>query len=232
MAVMEVEPQEQFEQSALSVRDEAIALQIVDQQSYDVAAVKFEAVSALEKQIKEHYGPLKQKAHEAHKAICSAENSMLTPVSQAKQVLSRSIGAWDAEQERLRREEQRRLEEEARKRAEEEAQKLALEAIDHGASEEEVDSIVKEATTAPLPVAHAAPTYQRAAGMFTRETWRAELVSLPSLIKAAAENPAAFQQYLTVNMSAANAAARNQKSAFKVPGLIAKSDRGAISRGK
>jgi hypothetical protein len=232
-ALVEVEkPEQQFEQSALSVRDEAKAIQIVDQETYNAAAAKFEAVSALEKQITEHYAPMKTAAHEAHKKVCAAEKSMLGPVSEAKQILSRAIGTFDREQEALRRAAELKLEEEARKRAQEEAEKLALDAIDHGASEEEINSIVEEAVSAPLPVVHAAPTYQRASGVITRETWRAELVSLPVLIKAAAENPSAFQQYLTVNLPAANAAARNQKSAFKVPGLIAKSDRGAASRGR
>lgn len=233
MPVMEAQKEEQqFEQSALSVRDEAKAIQIIDQPTYDTAAAKFEAVAALEKQIVDHYAPMKQKAHEAHKAICTAEKSMLGPVSEAKQILSRSIGAWDQEQERIRREAQRKLEDEARKRAEQEAERLALDAIENGASEEEIDSIVEEVKTAPLPAVHAAPTYVRASSINTRETWHAELISLPELVKAAAENPAAFQQYLMVNLPAANAAARNQKSAFKVPGLIAKSDRIAARNGR
>lgn len=227
-AVLEVEAVNSgFEESAALIKREAQALAIINQATYDVAAEKFKAAADLERQIVDHYKPLKEKAHAAHKAICDAEKTMLTPVQAAKREFSRAIGAWDAEQERIRREEQRKAEEEARRRATEEAEKLALDAIDHGATEEEINSIVEEAVTAPLPAVHVAPTYTRAAGVVTRETWHAELISLPLLIKAAAENPAAFGQYLTVNMSAANAAARSQKSAFRVPGLIAKSDRAA-----
>lgn len=229
--------QTDFEQNVGLVSQESAAIQIVDQLSYDVAAEKFRGASALEKEIVEHYRPLKDKAYQSHRAICEAEKKMLGPVQEAKTRYSRMIGDWDREQERLRLEEERRLEAEAKKRADEEAEKLALDAIEQGASEEEIDSIIEEAKVTPTPIVHASPTYKKASGVFTRETWQAiadpkDSDPLLTLIKAAALNPPAFKQYLSINMTAANQAARNQKSAFRVPGLIAKSDRGAVSKGK
>lgn len=231
MSAVLAEPVEEkrFAESALSVRNEARALQIVDQSSYDLAAAKFGAVSALEKEIAGHYGPLKQKAFESHRAICSAENSMLLPVREAKQILSRSIGAWDAEQERKRQEEQRRLEEEARKRADEEALRSAVEAEEVGATEEEVEAVLS--TPAPMMRAQAGPTYVKASGVTTRELWTAELISLQVLVKAAAENPA-YLPYLAANMPALNSAARAQKQAFRIPGVKATYQRIAAGRGR
>lgn len=211
------EPQEQqFEQSALSVRDEAKSIKIVDQETYDRAAAKFQGVAALEKEIIDHYKPMKTKAHEAHKAICEAEKSMLVPVQEAKRTLSQSIGAWDAEQERVRREEQRRLEEEARKRAEEEALLNAVDAEQAGADEEEIAAVLQ--SPAPIQKVEAAPTYQKS--IPTREVWSAEVVSLLALVKAAAANPA-YLCYLQANESALSAAARSQKNVFSIPGCKA-----------
>lgn len=218
------EPQEQqFEQSALSIRDEAKAIQIVDQDSYDIAASKFQGVAALEKEIIDHYRPMKDAAHKAHRAVCDAEKGILEPVQDAKRLLSRSIGVWDEQQERIRREEQRRLEEEARKRADEEALANAIDAEQSGADAEEVEAVL----SSPVPVQKvtAAPTYNKQVS--TREIWSGEVVSLLALVKAAAANPA-YLCYLQANESALGAAARSQKTLFSIPGCKAVVQRTAI----
>lgn len=206
----------QFEQSALSVRDEAKAIQILDQNTYDAAAAKFNGVSELEREIVEHYRPMKDAAHKAHKAVCDAEKSILVPVQEAKRLLSRAIGDWDAEQERVRMEEQRRLEAEAQRRADEEKLAAAVDAEQSGADTEEVEAVLS--SPVPMPKVQAAPTYNKSVP--TRESWSAEVVSLLSLVKAAAANPA-YLCYLQANESALNAAARAQKNVFSVPGCKA-----------
>ena len=205
-----------LEQQALTIAGEAKSIEIKDQHTYDQAAEKFKAAAALEKQIVDYHAPLKQKAHEAHKAICSAENALLLPIRQAKQALSRSIGEWDQEQERLRREQQRQLEAEARKRAEEEALAAAIDAEQSGADAEEIEAVLS--SPAPIQKVTASPTYTKQVP--TRESWSAEVVSLPALVKAAAANPA-FLCYLQANETALNAAARAQKSVLNVPGCKA-----------
>ncbi len=227
-AAMEVDTQN-FEQTSIVIRNEAQAIQIVDQDTYDRAAEKFLAAAAMEKQIKDYHAPLKQKAHDAHKAICNAENGLLKPVQEAKQILSRLIGAWDDEQERLRKQEQARLEAEARKRADEEALAAAVEIEELGASEEEVETVLSSPVNTMK--VQAAPTYRRAAGVGVTKYWSAELVSLSLLVKAAAENPA-YLPYLQANMTALNAAARSQKSLFNVPGVKATDEPRAGSRGR
>ena len=214
--VLDAPTERQFEQTGITVRDESLTIQIVDQRTYDIAAEKFTAAAALEKQIKDYHAPLKQKAHEAHKAICTAESTLLQPVLQAKQSLSRLIGDWDAEQQRIQLAEQRRLEEEARKRAEEAAIQAAVEAEQSGADAEEIEAVLS--SPAPVQKVQAAPTYQKA--IPTRENWSAQVVSLRELVKAAAANPA-YLCYLQANESALNAAARAQKNVFSVPGCKA-----------
>jgi hypothetical protein len=222
-------PEDQFEQSALSIRDEAKALHIQDQETYDRAAAKFNGVCALEKEITGHYGPMKDAAHKAHKAVCDAEKEILAPVQEAKRILSRSIGAWDAEQERKRQEEQRRLEAEARRIAEEEALAAAVEVEQAGGDIEEVEAVLS--TPVPIMRPSAPPTYEKSATVSTREVWSAELVSIQALVKAAMSNPA-YLPYLQANMTALNSTARAQKSAFSVPGVKVNCERIAAGRGR
>jgi hypothetical protein len=215
-AVLE-EPQTQvLESTAISIREKATAIKIVDQATYDLAAAEFNAACHLEKQITDHYAPLKQKAHEAHKAICSAEKEMLNPVLQAKQSLSRAIGSWDSEQERIRREQQRRLEAQASAQAEEEALEAAIDAEQNGADAEEIEAVLSNSL--PITKVAAAPTYQKSVP--TRENWSAQVFSLAQLVKAAAQNPA-YLCYLQANETALNGAARSQKNLFSIPGCKA-----------
>jgi hypothetical protein len=215
-AILEVEPAQEFEQTAMTVRDEAARIIIKDQPSYDVAAEKFQAVAALEQQITSHYKPMKEAAHRAHKAVCDAEKEILSPVQEAKRILSKGIGEWDAEQERVRLAEQRRLEAEAQARADEEALAAAVDAEQYGADADEIEAVLS--APAPMPRIQAAPTYQKS--IPTRENWSAQVVSLAALVKAAAANPA-YLCYLQANDSALNAAARSQKNLFSVPGCKA-----------
>jgi hypothetical protein len=212
-----------LENSAVAVRDEVIVLKIIDQATYDLAADKFRAAADIEKQIKDHHAPLKKKAHETHKAICDAETKLLKPVVEAKSFLSRIIGEWDAEQERVRLLEQRRLEEQARQLAEEEALASAIDAEQNGADAEEIEAVLS--SSAPVQKVTAAPTYNKSVS--TRENWNAQVVSLRELVKAAAANPA-YLCYLQANETALNAAARAQKSIFAVPGCKAVFQRNAI----
>lgn len=229
-AILEQEDQV-LEQTAITVRDEAARILIKDQASYDLAAEKFRSVSALEKQIKDYHKPLKDKAHAAHKAICDAENGMLKPVTEAKRILSQSIGAWDDEQERIRIAEQRRLEEEARKRAEEEAISSAIEVEAEGGDAEEIEMILS--TPAPTSRVLAPPTYSRSVA--TSKRWSAEAegseyAALLKLVKAAAENPAGYLSCLLPNTTEINRRAQAQKEAFCVPGYRARSTNNAVNR--
>lgn len=215
-AVIDAPQEQQFAQSAVQLWNDSQVVNIVDQQTYDTAAERFRAAAQLEKEIKDHHAPLKKKAHEAHKAICDAEATLLKPITAAKAALSRLIGAWDAEQERLRHEEQRRLEQEAQRRADEEALSAAIDAEQNGADAEEIETVLS--TPGPISKVVAAPTYNKAVP--TRENWSAQVLSLRDLVKAAAANPA-YLCYLQPNEAALNAAARAQKSVFNVPGCKA-----------
>jgi len=218
-----------FKETGLMVRDRATAIQIVDQFTYDYAVAGLKEATELEKAVIAHYAPMKAKAFEAHKAVCASEKELLTPYQAAKQMFSRAIGAWDAEQKRKEEEERRRLEAEERKLADEQALAEAVAAQEDGASPDEVEAILE----APRAMAKVVPmpSYERASGVRSVTYYSAELVSLEQLVKAAAMNKV-FLPYLSANMTVANAAARSQKEIFNVPGFRLKKSTTASSSGR
>jgi len=80
---------------------ECDALEVTDKDSYDVAGVIITVGKDLEKRIKEFFGPMKKKAHEAWKTICATEKEHLDPVVKESGVLKRKQSDWRVEQERI-----------------------------------------------------------------------------------------------------------------------------------
>lgn len=103
---------------ALTLPEQAKAIAIRDQASYDIAAGFKKDLAGWRKRIVEEFAPMKEAAHKAHKAITAKENEYLGPILQAEGMVVVAIKRWADEQERIRMAEQRRLEEEARKAAE------------------------------------------------------------------------------------------------------------------
>lgn len=220
---------EVLEQQALSLPDRAQRVNITDQPSYTYASGLLIDFAALENQIKLHHGPIKEAAHKAHKAACDAEKRVLEPVTLGKNILKGKIAAWEEEQEKIRLEAQRRQEEEARKLSEQMALEAAVAAEEAGASAEELEVLLAEQPV--LPVAQAAPTFVRTAGVSTRETWHAEVVDLVALCRAVADGTLS-SQYVLPNMPALNKRASAEKHTLKIPGVVAKKDVGITVRSR
>lgn len=213
-----VDPErKQIEQKALTITEQAAAVRIKDQVTYDSAVDLLKGVKALRKEAEAHHRPVIEAAYRAHKAATDALKRIDDPLKQAETHVKGRIGAWDMEQERLRREEQRRLEEEARRKAEEEALAAAIAAEAAGATVAEVEAIVDEPTIAPV-VAPPAPTYQKAEGVVTRKSYNPEVVNLVELIQYVAKNPN-LANLLTPNMTALRAMVRAQGAQFQMPGV-------------
>ena len=197
---------------------EAEAIQIVDQPTYDLACdIARRAVDA-RKLIKARLEPGKSAARSAWREWVDLENEMLSLVTGAEGIAKKKIGAWNDEQERLRREEEARLQEIARKEEEEARLQEAVAVESDGGSEEEVEAIMQEP---PAPVAVIAPpTFKKSQGVSSRANWKGEVTHLPTLIQYVAKNPQ-FSNLLKVDTTALNALVRSQKELFKMPGAKA-----------
>lgn len=123
-AVVPIDPQ--LEQKALSLPEQARAVRIIDQLSYERAGSLLLDVAAMRKEITEYHRPFKEKAFEAHRAICEAEKRMLAPITEAEQTLRTSVSAYTAEQRRKDEEARRAAALAAQREAEEASRKAAL----------------------------------------------------------------------------------------------------------
>ena len=208
----------QVRPSIAPLEEEARAIRVVDQATYDQACEVAKRAVEARKTIKSRIEPGKTAAHAAWKEWMALENEMLELVTGAERIAKGKIAAWNTEQERLRRAEEARLAEEARKQEEEDKLQAATAAEADGASEEEVEAILEE--PAPQTTMVAPPTYRKSTGVSTRETWKAEVTHLPSLIKFVAANPR-YANLLKVNTAALNALAVAQKQMFLIPGAKA-----------
>lgn len=121
--------EKELEGKALSLKDQATAMTIVDVTSYAAAGELGKNIKELRAKIVDYFAPLKKAAHEAHKAIAAKEAGELKPVDEAINILRATMNSFNAEQERLRREEEARLRKEEEERAEKERQKLLNQAI-------------------------------------------------------------------------------------------------------
>lgn len=218
-------PPRELEQKALSLPEQAQALTIRDQATYDLAAEAMKGYAALEREIKDHYKPLKDAAFQAHRAVCGAETKMLEPVSRALQIAKAKVAEYQIEQERIRRdeearmraeaerrrmEEQRRLEaeaaaaaERARKAAEEQKLADAVQAEAEGASSEEIQSILEAEVPAPVFAAPIAPPM--VAPVVAPRVQQAAGVSKPrDNWSAEVTNPLALAKFVVDNPTFAN----------------------------
>lgn len=200
------------------LEEEAQAIQIVNQATYDQACDVAKRAVGARKNIKEKLEPGKTAAHTAWKEWVSLETEMLALVTGAERIAKGKIGEWNAEQERLRREEEARLAAEARKREEEEKLQAAEAAEADDAVEEEIEAILEE--PAPREAVVAPPTYQQSAGVSTKVNWKGEVTHLPTFIQFVAANPQ-FTNLLKVDPAALNALARAQKQMFNIHGAKA-----------
>ena len=216
-----------LEQRVPTVLEKAKAIAITDQHTYDEAAVLLRAVATLEREIVAYHKPLKEAANKAHRAVCEAEKGLLTPLTEARRIVSTAVAKWQDDQEKERRRQQALMEQTMRAAQEEQALEVAIEAEAGGAGEEVVEQVLASAS-APVSVV-AAPTYTRAAGIASRETWSAKIVSLKQLVQAAARNDALLC-YLLPNTVALNAQARALKTACNIPGVQAVRDTGISVR--
>jgi hypothetical protein len=204
------------QEMVLALPDQARAIVIRDQETYELAASRLLDIAAARRVIIEYHAPLKAKAHEAHAAICKAEKGMLAPVEEAERILKTSIGAYTAEQRRI----QMAREQEARDAAERarlEVLEASIEAAEaDGASAEEVQAIIEQ--PAPVPVVYVAPIVQKVSGVSTAKTYRAELVNIKLLCAAVAKGECS-EAYVTANMPALNGVARSTRGSINIPGV-------------
>lgn len=196
------------------------AFRLITAIDYLEAAERLKQVKAKQKELKARREKITKPLNEALRSIRELFGKPESALDTAESILKGAISAYDAEQERQRREQQRRLDEAAekdRQRLLQQAQRAAAKGnSDKAAQLEERASM----TVAPI-VQHEAP---RVAGIARRENWRAEVVDLRALIVAVAEGrvPLAAVQ---ANSSFLAGQARALRGELRYPGVRVMSDK-------
>ncbi len=108
----------------LTIVERATVLRIADADSALEAGSLLTTIRARRKEIEEAFGPMKAAAHRAHKEACALLAKADEPWALAEADVKAEIARYDAECERVRREQERQAAEE-RRRQEEEARRAA-----------------------------------------------------------------------------------------------------------
>lgn len=186
-------------------------------------------IAAADKWFEDFIKPMKQKAAEAHKTICTQENAVRQPFEQAKRYLSQQIGGFDAQVERERLQEEARLQREAEIEAEAEAKRLAdeqaiLDAIEleeagdiKGAAAVLSNPVPRQVYVAPVIVPRQVP---KTVGVSGSQIWKFRITNA-SLIP---------REYLVPDEKVLGQIARALKSKTNIPGIEAYCEDGARFR--
>ena len=175
-------------------------------------------IKGLRNEIADTFNEPIQKAFQAHRAIVALKKNVEAPLEDAERIIKGAVGAFHLEQQRIRQELERKAREEAERQAEQMRLDMAVQAEEMGADA----AVVEEILETPIPIAPVAvaPTFTRAAGVSTRETWRAEVSDLKALCRAVADGQASLE-CVQPNMVALNGLARSLKGTMSIPGVRA-----------
>ena len=186
----------------------AASMNVTCAEEYTVASNFLKTIKFAQSKVTAFFAPMKQKAHEAHKAITMQESAMLKPLHDAENALKRNMLTFYAEQERIRIDAQRKLQAEADEAARKERERLLREASKLKTPELR-EQRMEQAASVIAPVVQVSSVAPVVSGQSVRKTWTAKVVDV-SLVP---------REWMVVNQSALDAFARSTKGAVKVAGV-------------
>jgi len=207
-----------IEQKAITIVERAKALQITNNEQRETACELGRNIAALDKEAELFFKPMKEKAWEAHKEICTKEKTVRDPLQEAKRYLSREIGTFDQRMEEERVAKEARLQDEVRQQAVADAAKESQEqaiadAIELEAAGDHEGAQAVLNNPAPIPVHVPAVVLQsstpKAKGVSSVQTWDFEITDA-NLIP---------REYLIPDLTAIGGVVRALKDKASIPGV-------------
>lgn len=216
----------ELESTALALPDEATALVITDQVSYDRAAELERRAKDFIKRVEEYWEEPCGEAYTHWKGLVARRDALKARGLMVLNIVKPKRLGWEAEQRRVEQEKQAALDEAKRKQDEEDALAAAAAAEKSGAKPEEVEQILtgtlQQAQAVAPPVA--ARTFEPAKGVSRKNHCFIEIsetnTELLEAIRYAAANPA-YAGCLMWNPKGVRSMAESQKDFFKFPGVTA-----------
>lgn len=208
----------QLETQVMTVPEKARALKIVNNETYALAGGMLVEIKGLRKQINASFDPIIEKAHQAHKEAVAQKRKVEAPLAEAESVIKPAMARWDAEQERIRREQERKMQELARKQAEERqlAEAAALEAQGETKAADEV--IAAPVEVAPVVLQKTVPKVE---GVSFREVWKFQIVDAKAIPR----------EYLVPDEVKIGQVVRALKGSANIPGVRAYAEKTVAGRG-
>ena len=186
----------------------AAAMVVTNPAEYTIASDFLKTIKSAQSKVVAFFAPIKQKAHEAHKAITLQEASMLKPLHDAENALKRNMLTFYAEQERIRIDAQRKLQAEADEAARKERERLLREASKLKTPELR-EQRMEQAASVIAPVVQVSSVAPVVSGQSVRKTWTAKVVDVSQVPR----------EWMVVNEKALDSFAKATKGAVKVPGV-------------
>ncbi len=188
-------------------------LQVIDQQSYEIAMNAAARCGRGIDRIEKLFGEARELAHKTHKAITSAIGSLVNPLKMAQELYGSKGYSWKkAEQARLNAEELARREKEKAVKTDEKLDVAAF--LDAAGAHDEAEQVLEQpVTVAPREVKVATPE-----GTSTRENWQWRCVDIRKLIDAVATG-AAPVGVLTTADTVITKMVKALKAETKLPGI-------------
>jgi hypothetical protein len=199
----------ELEQKALAIPDQAQAITITNNESYEAATDLLLTVKELLKEVDNTFKPIIDKAYSTHREALAQRKRHEEPLLRAEQILKPRIAAYLEEQERIRKFAEKKAQDDVAIQEAEDATAMG----DHAGAE----AALSGQGVASVNIPSAAP---KVAGIAMRDLWSAEVFDFTALIKAVAAGqvPAAC---LLPNQSALNQQARALKTDMNYPGVKA-----------
>jgi exonuclease VII large subunit len=174
--------EEKIKQQAITVIEQANAITITNQDSYNAACdLLTTRIKPMRKEWASYWEDIKKPMREAMNKVQAKFKDADDKLEAAEKKIKAEIVRFDNEQARIQEELQRKAQEEAQRIEDAKRTETAVELQDQGISEEEIEQFLEAPSTAiAAPVA---PTYQRASGISKRENWKARVVNVKDLCK-------------------------------------------------
>lgn len=170
-----------FEAESLQLESESNSITVTDQLTYERMVEVGRRIQDCSKRWASWIQRPYDVVYGTYKRVLELKKAVQDPLDRGKRRAADEVLRFDREQEELR------LAEEARRREEQERQEqerklaTASEAEAQGASEEVVQQILQQPSTAPTP--SVSRTYTRAAGASTRANWVCEITDAAELVR-------------------------------------------------
>lgn len=206
---------------------DALRIKIDDSEAVYEAACTFIATRIHPgiKRITAFFEPLKKKAHEAHKALTTAEAQSIAPYEALKAQVDKEATAWRQNQQRKRDEALKKEREEADARAEVQRAEDAAALADMG--DQEAAEELLAAPIVPIVIESTAPIIPQVSGVSAPKPWVCDIMHEESLIKWIAEDYMNRRHYLAKewwNKQQLNRKATSDRTAMLLPGCKARED--------